>query len=130
MNAVDHKQEVHPPRSSSAVRRIFSREVSSTYERVNHLLTFGVDILWRKRLAAKACTVPGSRFCDLCTGTGETAVYLRRFLPPECTVYAVDFSSDMLSVAAGKPESGGIRFIASDVRHLPFEEHSIDVLTI
>ena len=57
------------------VKKIFS-EVPTTYERINHVLTFGFDTIWRKKAARIAAKAGGNHWVDMCTGTGETAAYL------------------------------------------------------
>jgi len=117
-------------RGSSGVRRIFSEKVASTYEIVNHILTFGNDIRWRRKAARMAAARGGSVWVDLCTGTGETAAYLLRLAPPDTSVIAVDFSREMLTVAAETGHLPSDRLIEADVSRLPFADNSVDVITI
>jgi len=109
--------------------RIFSH-IPSTYEPINHILTFGLDILWRKRAARLAAAAGGIRWADLCTGTGETAMYLTRLAQIGVTVYAVDLTMPMLEEAQKKPESARIRFLSADIRSLPFPDDSLDLITM
>lgn len=119
-----------PPRTASAVRRTFSSSVSRTYELVNHVITLGQDTLWRRKAAKLAASLGGTRWADMCTGTGEMAAYLSRRAPGGTTVYAVDFSHPMMAEALAKPEAKNVRFIASDVKHLPFPDATLDLITI
>ena len=112
-----------------AIRNIFS-EIPETYELVNHILTFGLDILWRKRAVNIAVKSGGNRWIDVCTGTGETASYLCRFAKNGTKVYAADFSLPMLRKAKEKPEGGCIKFLLSDVENLPFSDNTFDLITI
>jgi demethylmenaquinone methyltransferase/2-methoxy-6-polyprenyl-1,4-benzoquinol methylase len=111
------------------LRNIFS-EVPETYEFVNHVLTFGLDILWRKRAVKIAVKSGGDRWIDVCTGTGEMASYLCRFAKNGTKVYAADFSLPMLRKAKEKPEGGCIKFLLSDVENLPFPDYTFDLITI
>lgn len=104
--------------------------MSTTYELVNHILTFGNDMLWRRQAAKTAAASGGTRWADLCTGTGEMAVCLGRLAPPETTVHAVDFSVPMLEVAQKKPEAKNLSFVVSDVKALSFPDNSFDLVTI
>ncbi len=121
--------EMNPP-AAHFVRETFSPEVAGTYERVNHILTFGLDVLWRRRAARMAAGGGGTQWADLCTGTGETAVYLRRLAPQGITVHAVDFSPAMIAMAKKKPEARDIRFSIADVKALAFPDESLDLITI
>jgi demethylmenaquinone methyltransferase/2-methoxy-6-polyprenyl-1,4-benzoquinol methylase len=114
---------------TKAIRNIFS-EIPETYELVNHILTFGLDVLWRKRAVKIAVKSGGARWIDVCTGTGETASYLCRFAKNGTEVYAADFSLPMLREAKEKPEGGCIKFLLSDVENLPFSDNTFDLITI
>jgi demethylmenaquinone methyltransferase/2-methoxy-6-polyprenyl-1,4-benzoquinol methylase len=111
------------------IRKIFS-EVPETYELVNHILTFGMDILWRKKAAQIAVEGNGSMWMDVCSGTGEMAVYLRRLAPENTRVFASDFSFPMIQKALQKKESSAITFIVSDINALPFPDNTFDLVTI
>jgi demethylmenaquinone methyltransferase/2-methoxy-6-polyprenyl-1,4-benzoquinol methylase len=111
------------------VRRVFS-EVPATYERVNHILTLGLDIAWRKRTAKVAAMGGGTRWADVCTGTGEMAALLSRLAPEGTAVYALDLTPPMIAQARQKPEAAQIRFTVADVKALPFADQSLDLITI
>jgi len=115
---------------ANSIQKVFSPQVSATYELVNHILTFGHDVLWRRRAARIAAASGGTQWADMCTGTGEMAVYLGRLAPPETTVHAVDFSLPMLDVAKKKPQTQNISFVVSDVKALEFPDDSLDLITI
>ena len=111
------------------VKKVFS-EVPTTYERINHVLTLGFDTIWRKKAVRIAVKAGGSHWVDVCTGTGETAAYLSRFAPEGTNVSAVDLSPEMMAEARKKPEAKNINFVIADVKELPFEDESIDLITI
>lgn len=116
--------------TASFIREIFSPQVSTTYEVVNHILTFGHDVLWRRRAARIAAAQGGTQWADMCTGTGETAVYLRQLAPPETAIHAVDLSIPMMETAMKKPRARNIFFTVSDVKALHFPDNSLDLITI
>ncbi len=105
-------------------------KVPPTYERINHILTLGLDIVWRRRAVRQAAAGGGTRWADLCSGTGETAAYLVRLALPNTEVCAVDFSEPMLAVARRKPEAARMRFVLADIQALPFDDGSMDLLTM
>jgi len=111
------------------IQKIFS-EVPQTYELVNHILTFGMDILWRKKAARIAVADGGEMWMDICSGTGEMASYLHRLAPKETRVFAVDFSFPMIRKALEKKEASEITFILSDINILPFPDNTFDLMTI
>jgi len=114
--------------SNKGIRNIFA-EVPETYELVNHILTFGLDILWRKQAARIAVKGGGIRYMDACTGTGEMASYLCRYAKKETKVFATDFSLPMLTKARQKPEGNCIQILLSDVGNLPFADDTFDLIT-
>lgn len=114
---------------SNGIQKIFA-EVPETYERINHILTIGFDILWRRKIAQMASRQKGSRWLDVCTGTGETANDLCRHAGRKVQVYAADFSLPMLKEALKKPSGKSIRFVLCDAKCLPFSENSFDLVTL
>ncbi len=118
-----------PEKKISFIQILFS-QVPARYELVNHILTFGLDIGWRKRAASIAAMADGGQWADMCTGTGEMAAYLSRLAPKGTRIYAIDFSSPMLEEASRKPEAERISFVSSDIKALPFPNESFDLITM
>jgi len=110
--------------------QILFAEVAPTYERVNRLLTFGLDGRWRKTAARLAAAGGGDRWMDVCSGTGEMAENLRRLAPPSTEVISLDFCPPMLARAVAKPTDHPITFVLGDVKALPFSAASLDLVTI
>lgn len=128
---VDNKKDSVsiPAPAANFLQGVFS-EVAGTYERINHILTLGLDRVWRQKAARIAASSGGSRWVDMCTGTGEMAVYLSRLAPRGTKIMAVDFSSSMLAQAAKKPEARRLEFISADIHALPFASGSMDLATM
>ena len=118
-----------PSKIESPIQSMFA-EVPATYELVNHVLTLGFDIVWRKGAARVAARAGGAKWVDMCTGTGEMAVYLSRLASEGTEIYAVDFCESMMEKARRKPQAGRIRFVAADIKALPFEDESFDLITM
>jgi len=113
----------------STVQKLFA-DVPSTYERINHLLTWNFDRLWRKKAVQWAIGGGGARWVDVCSGTGETAAALARLAPQGTTVLALDFSLPMLGEIDKKPEAGRLIRVGANVRALPMADNSIDLITL
>jgi demethylmenaquinone methyltransferase/2-methoxy-6-polyprenyl-1,4-benzoquinol methylase len=118
-----------PPKKESPIQSMFE-EVPATYELVNHVLTLGLDIIWRRKTARVAATTGGTRWVDMCTGTGEMAMYLSRLAPEGMEVYAVDFCESMMDKARQKPNAERIDFVAADIKTLPFDDETFDLITM
>ena len=117
-----------PLTKTNFVQNVFS-EVPATYELVNHVLTLGLDIVWRRRAAGMAARFRGREWVDVCTGTGEMGRCLTRVAKPGTRIRAVDFSSSMIAEAQ-KKRNEGIQFVLADIKALPFADESIDLITM
>jgi demethylmenaquinone methyltransferase/2-methoxy-6-polyprenyl-1,4-benzoquinol methylase len=111
------------------VRKLYS-EVARTYELINHLLTFGLDIHWRKKAAKKAAKASGTLWLDVCSGTGEMAYSLSRWADSHVKIISTDFSSPMLSRALQKKKAKNIFIIQAEALHLPFPSETFGLLAI
>ena len=115
--------------SSSVIRKFFSN-IPKTYEVINHIITLGLDVLWRKKAARIASSGGGETWLDVCSGTGDMAYALARVARPDTKIVAVDFCLPMLSQAAKKPGHSRIFFCVSEAGSLPFAANTFDVVTI
>lgn len=111
------------------IKTIF-RGAAGTYEITNHILTFGLDILWRRKAAIRALDSGGRFWLDLCSGTGDMAISLRRFAPDGVSIVASDITMAMLEKAASNPGAKMIRFCIADSGDLPFPDNTFDLVTI
>lgn len=107
-----------------AVAAMFD-SVAESYDRTNDLLSFGQDRLWRRRVLIEIDPQPGQTILDLAAGTGSSSIV---FLKPGVRVIASDFSNGMLEV--GKRRHPELEFVFADATNLPFEDQSVDAVTI
>jgi demethylmenaquinone methyltransferase/2-methoxy-6-polyprenyl-1,4-benzoquinol methylase len=114
---------------NKGVLKVFS-EVAHRYELVNHVLTFGLDIPWRKRAARIAAVGGGSLWLEVCSGTGDMAVNLMKYAGLETKVVVSDFSLPMLSQAMKKSELEGATISLADSLQLPFPDDTFDMIII
>ncbi len=94
--------------------------IARTYDRLNRLMTLGLDRCWRKRALRR---VQGN-VLDVACGTGDMAVSL---VERGCTVTGIDLSEEMLSIARQKAPM--VTFMIADAEHLPFPDASFDAVT-
>jgi demethylmenaquinone methyltransferase/2-methoxy-6-polyprenyl-1,4-benzoquinol methylase len=112
------------------LRKVYSN-IPRRYESTNHLLTFGLDMIWRQIAAGTALKRAGEgAWLDLCCGTGETSLLLSRKAPAGTTVVSADFSVPML--LEGIRRRGRNRFIpaAASADSLPFPDAAFDLVTV
>lgn len=97
-------------------------EIAPTYDLLNHLLSAGQDIRWRRRAIARLCPRAGERLLDLCCGTGDSTREVTR-QQPRCEVVGADFSLPMLEVARHKELPA---LACADALRLPFGDGTFD----
>jgi demethylmenaquinone methyltransferase/2-methoxy-6-polyprenyl-1,4-benzoquinol methylase len=109
------------------VRAMFDR-IARVYDRMNSVMTVGLDRRWRERAADLAALGPGARALDVATGTGDLAVALKRRVGPEGEVVGSDFSEGMLELARAK--AGDVAFESGNALDLPYADGSFDAATV
>jgi demethylmenaquinone methyltransferase/2-methoxy-6-polyprenyl-1,4-benzoquinol methylase len=116
----------NPPR----LQELFA-EVAPTYERVNHVLTLGMDRRWRRKAARITAAGGGTLWLDACSGTGDMAEALGRRAEEGTKVIALDFCAPMFDRVRTKKGFGTtIEAVLADVKRLPFPEATFDAVTI
>ena len=97
------------------VQNMFTR-IAKRYDLMNHLMTGGQDIRWRKRVIELAGLDEHASLLDLGTGTGDLArEALLQF--PKARVVASDFTFEMMHVGQ---KINPLNFSAADALRLPF----------
>lgn len=117
---------------ASQVRGMFDR-IAGVYDLMNTVMTAGLHHRWRARAADRAELSAGDAALDVCCGTGDLAVELRRRVGPEGRVVGCDFSEPMLELARRKAERLGmaeVSFEWADALELPYEDGSFDAVTV
>ena len=114
------------------VRTMFDR-IAFRYDFLNRLLSFGVDVGWRKKTVRAVKADHPAAILDLATGTGDLAIMLARKIP-QAVVTGADLSPEMLEIGRRKiakkkiPNISGL--IEADAEALPFGEATFDALTV
>ena len=106
--------------------------ISGVYDLMNSAMTAGLHHRWRERAVDLAEVGPGSDALDICCGTGDLALALRRRIGPEGRVVGSDFSERMLELARAKAVERGLEvdFGWADALELPYEDVSFDAVTV
>ena len=127
--------EAHPKRESDEfagqVRGMFDR-IAGVYDLMNTAMTAGLHHQWRQRAVERAEVEPGSDALDVCCGTGDLALELRRRIGPDGRVVGCDFSEPMLDLARQKSgeEDLAVEFGWADALDLPYGDGSFDAVTV
>lgn len=116
----------------ASVPEMFNR-ISSQYDMANRVLSFGMDLRWRRSLAAHLPAGKNLALLDLATGTGDQIRALFEAGGSISQATGIDLSSGMLEIAktkfARKPYGNKTVFREADALALPFHDSSFDVCT-
>ena len=106
--------------------------IAGRYDFLNHFLSFGIDLYWRRQSVKSLRLQTGQRLLDVATGTGDQAFTALK--AADIQVVGLDFSAKMLEIAQSKIQKRHLtdRFevIQGDAEKLPFADQSFDALSI
>ena len=101
-------------------------QIHKRYDMLNHLMSAGRDVAWRKKCCKKLPKKENAVVLDLCGGTGDFSLTFKRILgEPKFSVVG-DFAGKMLSVAAQKNSS--LIPIQMDATNIPLANGSVDII--
>lgn len=115
----------------SDVRAMFDA-IAPTYDLLNHLLSLGLDLRWRREAVRLLEEKRGGTYLDIATGSGDLALDALRLSPR--SIIATDFAFRMLEVFRGKSarraEPAPISLVSCDAHSLPFPGERFDVTMV
>jgi demethylmenaquinone methyltransferase/2-methoxy-6-polyprenyl-1,4-benzoquinol methylase len=107
--------------------------ISKTYDFLNHFLSLGIDIIWRKKAINELKADNPQLILDVATGTGDFAFEALSILNPK-KIVGVDISQGMLDIAQQKINKRGLgdqfEIKLGDSEKLPFEVNQFDAVTV
>jgi demethylmenaquinone methyltransferase/2-methoxy-6-polyprenyl-1,4-benzoquinol methylase len=106
--------------------------ISGNYDGLNRVISFGTDIKWRKKVLSIVQAKNPTTILDIATGTGDLAILLSKTKAEK--IIGLDISAGMLEVGkkkiVQKKLDKRIEMILGDSENLPFEDNSIDAITV
>jgi demethylmenaquinone methyltransferase/2-methoxy-6-polyprenyl-1,4-benzoquinol methylase len=106
--------------------------ISHRYDLLNRVLSFGIDIIWRKRAIKQLKPYQPKLILDIATGTGDFAIEALSLNPDK--VIGVDISSGMLEVGKQKMLRKNLQdkveLRLGDSEKLLFEDNFFDAVTV
>ena len=132
-------------KSGSRVRKMFG-EIAPRYDLMNHVLSLGIDITWRKRTVRQLRLSGTEPILDCCTGTGDLALMMAKQVGDRAHVIGTDFCLPMLTRAQTKTQSQSqsqsqaqtrettatraVAFLEADTQALPFPDNTFQAVTV
>lgn len=106
--------------------------IASRYDLLNRVLSFRIDVLWRREVIRILSRFKPLRILDVATGTADLAIALNSLQPEK--IVGLDLSAQMLAVGQDKVNSRHlqqkIQLVKGDSESLPFENDSFDAVTV
>jgi demethylmenaquinone methyltransferase/2-methoxy-6-polyprenyl-1,4-benzoquinol methylase len=120
MAVVPYKEDAADKKTQ--VARMFD-SIAGKYDFLNHFLSVGTDIYWRRKAVDELKALRPARILDIATGTADFAIETLRTAAPDAQVTGVDISAGMLEIGRQKLEakklSHRIRLELADSENLP-----------
>lgn len=119
-------------KSKDKIAAMFN-SIAPSYDLLNHLLSMGIDKIWRKRVVKIVENCGAKKIVDIAAGTGDLSIAMARKIA-DAEILGVDISDGMLAVAREKSAKCGlsnrVTFSIDDALGLSFQDNSFDALTV
>lgn len=106
--------------------------ISGDYDGLNRVISFGIDIKWRKKVVQIVKESTPKTILDIATGTGDLAINLAETNADK--IVGLDISRGMLDVGIEKIKNKNldskIEMILGDSENMPFADNTFDAITV
>ena len=106
--------------------------ISTNYDGLNRVISFGIDVKWRKKVVEIVGRNNPKQILDIATGTGDLALMMADLNPDR--IVGLDISTGMLEVGKQKIAKANlsekIEMIVGDSEEMPFEDATFDAITV
>ncbi len=106
--------------------------ISGNYDNLNRVISFGIDVKWRKKVLKIVSDTKPKVILDIATGTGDLAILMAQTNAEK--IIGLDISAGMLEVGKKKVEeknlSNTIDLVLGDSENIPFEDNYFDAITV
>lgn len=106
--------------------------ISGNYDQLNRIISFGIDVKWRKKVLQIVSKSNPEKILDIATGTGDLAILMAKTNANK--IIGLDISVGMLEVGQqkilDKKLSKTIEMVLADSENMPFEDNYFDAITV
>src|SRR5436190_13672930 len=106
--------------------------ISSNYDGLNRVISFGIDVKWRKKVLKIVSKNNPENILDIATGTGDLAILMTQTKAKK--IIGLDISAGMLEVGKNKIEikklSDIIEMVLADSEKIPYPDNTFDAITV
>lgn len=107
--------------------------IAPWYDFLNHFLSLGIDISWRKKTIRALKDIQPQHILDVATGTGDLAIEAIKQLKPR-KVVGIDISNEMLEVGRGKIKKNNLsptlELLNGDSENIAYPDNTFDAVTV
>lgn len=106
--------------------------ISGNYDGLNRVISFGIDVKWRRKVVKLVSQNHPKVILDIATGTGDLAIMMAELNPDR--IVGLDISEGMLEVGKQKVHKADlaetIEMVVGDSENMPFEDDTFDAITV
>lgn len=106
--------------------------ISGNYDGLNRVISFGIDVKWRKKVLKLVAAKNPNTILDIATGTGDLAILMATTNAKE--IIGADISEGMMEVGRKKVTEknldGRVQLVYGDSEKLPFADNYFDAITV
>ncbi|HEU23981.1 MAG: hypothetical protein C0176_00710 [Mesoaciditoga sp.] len=115
------------------INSIFSK-IHKNYDAMNRIMSFGIDVRWRKKAAEKVIknTSEDAKILDVATGTGDLAIAIYDLAErsnKKIDLYAIDMNEQMIEIAKKKFGDRKINLMLGDALKMPYPDNFFDIVS-
>ena len=108
-------------------------DIAPSYDRLNHLMSLGIDNIWRKKALKEIVDGTQQQILDVACGTGDSTIAIAKAMEPGGRVTGIDISAGMMEPLMRKAAHEGvhdrIKLLQADALRMPFEADSFHRVT-
>lgn len=106
--------------------------ISGNYDGLNRVISFGIDVKWRKKVLQLVASKNPTTVLDIATGTGDLAILMTSTSAKE--IIGLDISAGMLEVGkkkiAERKLDSKIQMVLGDSENIPYPDNYFDAITV